>query len=175
MASTQLSLETIVALCKRRGFVYPTSEIYGGLANSYDYGPLGAELLRNIRNVWWREFITKREDMVGLDSAIMLHPQTWVASGHVGSFTDPLVEDKITHKRYRADHLIEQWLAQPANQAVKVDVTAMKTKDMADFLGTHKVLSPEGNPITEPKDFNILFETGIGVVAGEKSKVYLRG
>lgn len=175
MASPQLTLETIVALSKRRGFVYPTSEIYGGLANSYDYGPLGAELLRNIRNAWWREFITKRADMVGLDSAIMLHPQTWVASGHVGSFTDPLVEDKITHKRYRADHLIERWLAQPANQGTKVDVTAMKTQDMADFLAMHKVLSPEGNPITEPKDFNILFETGIGVVAGEKSKVYLRG
>lgn len=175
MASPQLTLETIVALSKRRGFVYPTSEIYGGLANSYDYGPLGAELLRNIRNAWWREFITKRADMVGLDSAIMLHPQTWVASGHVGSFTDPLVEDKITHKRYRADHLIEQWLAQPENQGAQVDITAMKTQDMADFLATHKVLSPEGNPITEPKDFNILFETGIGVVAGEKSKVYLRG
>jgi glycyl-tRNA synthetase len=175
MASPQLTLDTIVALCKRRGFVYPTSEIYGGLANSYDYGPLGAELLRNIRNAWWRDFITKREDMIGLDSAIILHPQTWVASGHVGSFTDPLVEDKITHKRYRADHLIEQWLARPANQGVTVDITAMKTPDMAAFLKEYKVLSPEGNPITEPKDFNILFETGIGVVAGEKSTVYLRG
>jgi len=175
MTSPQFSLDTIVALCKRRGFVYPTSEIYGGLANSYDYGPLGAELLRNIRNAWWREFITKREDMIGLDSAIMLHPQTWVASGHVGSFTDPLVEDKVTHKRYRADHLIEQWLAKPEHQAFTVDITAMKTADMAAFLTEHKVLSPEGNPITEPKDFNILFETGIGVVSGEKTKVYLRG
>ena len=175
MASPQLTLDTIVALCKRRGFVYPTSEIYGGLANSYDYGPLGAELLRNIRNAWWRDFITKREDMIGLDSAIILHPQTWVASGHVGSFTDPLVEDKITHKRYRADHLIEQWLARPENKKVAVDITAMKTPDMADFLVEFKVLSPDGNPITEPKDFNILFETGIGVVSGEKSTVYLRG
>lgn len=175
MASPQLTLDTIVALCKRRGFVYPTSEIYGGLANSYDYGPLGAELLRNIRNAWWRDFITKREDMIGLDSSIILHPQTWVASGHVGSFTDPLVEDKVTHKRYRADHLIEQWLARPENKAVTIDVTAMKTPDMAAFLKEYKVLSPEGNPITEPKDFNILFETGIGVVSGEKSTVYLRG
>jgi glycyl-tRNA synthetase len=175
MTAPQFSLDTIVALCKRRGFVYPTSEIYGGLANSYDYGPLGAELLRNIRNAWWREFVTKREDMVGLDSAIMLHPQTWVASGHVGSFTDPLVEDKVTHKRYRADHLIEQWLAKPRQQAINVDITAMKTADMAAFIAEHKVLSPEGNPITEPKDFNILFETGIGVVEGEKTTVYLRG
>jgi len=129
MASPQLTLDTIVALSKRRGFVYPTSEIYGGLANSYDYGPLGAELLRNIRNAWWREFITKREDMVGLDSAIMLHPQTWVASGHVGSFTDPLVEDKITHKRYRADHLIEQWLARPDFSTSKLLVLLTITSD----------------------------------------------
>ena len=107
---TKPTLETIVSLCKRRGFVYPTSEIYGGLANTYDYGPLGVELLNNIRQIWWRTFITSREDMVGLDSAIILHPETWVASGHVNSFTDPLVEDKVTHKRYRADHLIENWL-----------------------------------------------------------------
>ena len=86
---TRPSLETIVSLCKRRGFVYPTSEIYGGLANTYDYGPIGTELLNNIRQAWWHTFITQREDMVGLDSAIILHPETWVASGHVNSFTDP--------------------------------------------------------------------------------------
>ena len=105
-----VTLEKIAALSKRRGFVYPTSEIYGGLTSSYDYGPLGAELLRNIRNLWWHEMITTREDMVGIDSQILLHPETWVASGHVTAFNDPLVEDKVTHKRYRADHLIEQWL-----------------------------------------------------------------
>ncbi|MEZ4861042.1 MAG: glycine--tRNA ligase [Caldilineaceae bacterium] len=169
------ALDVIVALAKRRGFVYPTSEIYGGLANAYDYGPLGAQLLKNIRDAWWREFITRRDDMVGLDSAIMLHPQTWVASGHVGSFTDPLVEDKITHKRYRADHLIEAWLEAHPDQAAGVNITDMNTEAMARFIVDHKLVSPEGNPITEPKDFNILFETGIGVVAGEKSKVYLRG
>ena len=167
------TLDTLVALAKRRGFVYPTSEIYGGLANAYDYGPLGAQLLKNIRDVWWREFITKRADMVGIDSAIMLHPQTWVASGHVGSFTDPLVEDKITHKRYRADHLIEAWLARHPDSAV--NISDMKTAEMATFLREKQVLSPEGNPITEPKDFNILFETGIGSVEGEKARVYLRG
>ncbi len=108
---SETTLETITAFAKRRGFVYPTSEIYGGLASSYDYGPLGTELLRNIRDLWWREMISKRPDMVGLDSQILLHPETWVASGHVASFTDPLVEDQETHKRYRADHLLEQWLA----------------------------------------------------------------
>jgi glycyl-tRNA synthetase len=171
----QPSLETIVSLAKRRGFVFPTSEIYGGLANSYDYGPLGAELLKNIRDTWWREFITLREDMVGLDSAVILHPQTWVSSGHVSSFTDPLVEDKISHKRYRADHLIEAWLAQQATGFDDIRVDNMTIADMARFIAEHKLLSPEGNPITEPKEFNILFETGIGSVAGEKSQVYLRG
>jgi len=169
-----LSLETITALAKRRGFVYPTSEIYGGLASSYDYGPLGAELLRNIRNLWWREMIHKRPDMVGLDSQILLHPETWVASGHVASFTDPLVEDKATHKRYRADHLIELWLAEHPGE-VDLVVEDMNITDMAAFLAEHVVRSPEGNEVTTPKAFNILFETAVGVVEGEKSKVYLRG
>lgn len=171
---SQATLEKIIALCARRGFVFPSSEIYGGLANSYDYGPLGAELLKNIRDLWWREFVTKREDMVGLDSAIILHPQTWVASGHVSSFTDPLVEDKITHKRYRADHLIESWLAQQ-EQPPAINVDAMTLAEMAAFVEEHEILSPENNPITPPKEFNILFETGIGSIAGEKSTVYLRG
>ncbi len=169
------TLENIISLSTRRGFVFPTSEIYGGLANSYDYGPLGTELLRNIKNAWWREFVTKREDMVGLDSSIILHPQTWVASGHVGSFTDPLVEDKVTHKRYRADHLIEEWLSTQKDFADEVNVDAMVIEEMASFLEKHAVLSPDHNPITPPKSFNILFETGIGTVEGEKSKVYLRG
>ena len=167
-------LDQITALAKRRGFIYPTSEIYGGLTSSYDYGPLGVELLNNIKRLWWKEFITKRDDMVGLDSQIMLHPQTWVASGHVSSFADPLVEDKVTNKRYRADHLIEVWLkAHP--EASDVVVENMGIDEMAEFLQTHAVKSPDGNDITRPKSFNLLFETHLGVVAGEKSTVYLRG
>lgn len=173
---SSVSLDTIAALAKRRGFVYPTSEIYGGLGNSYDYGPMGTELMRNIRNLWWRRFIQQRSDMVGIDSSIILHPQTWVASGHVASFTDPMVEDRVTNKRYRADHLIEAWIkVQPAGSFDTVVVEKMKTPDMAKFLAENKVLSPEGNPISEPKDFNILFETSIGAVSGEKSVAYLRG
>ena len=171
----QPSLETIISLCKRRGFVYPTSEIYGGLANTYDYGPLGTELLNNIRQAWWHAFISTREDMVGLDSAIILHPQTWVASGHVSSFTDPLVEDKVTHKRYRADHLIEGWLKKQGNPPKGINIEGMSLEDMAVFIEQHGIQSPDGNPITAPKAFNILFKTGIGAVAGEKSEVYLRG
>jgi glycyl-tRNA synthetase len=170
--STQPTLDTLVALAKRRGFVYPTSQIYGGLANSYDYGPLGTELLRNIRNLWWQAFIHRRRDMVGLDTQIMQHPETWVASGHVGSFSDPLVEDKVNHKRYRADHIIEAW-AEKAGQTVEVE--DMKIEDMAVFMADHQILSPEGNPLTAPKSFNLLFETAIGSVAGEKATVYLRG
>src|SRR5690348_2930457 len=103
-------MEKIVGLGKRRGFVFPTSEIYGGLVSSYDYGPAGAALIRNIRNLWWKELIDKRDDMVGLDSQIILHPRTWEASGHVSNFNEPLVEDKVTNKRFRADHLIEAWI-----------------------------------------------------------------
>ncbi len=173
---SSVSLDTIAALAKRRGFVYPTSEIYGGLGNSYDYGPMGTELMRNIRNLWWKRFVQQRADMQGLDSAIILHPQTWVASGHVASFTDPMVEDRVTNKRYRADHLIEAWIAeQPAEKFAEVVVEKMKTPDMAKFIADNKILSPEGNPISEPKDFNILFETAIGAVSGEKSVAYLRG
>lgn len=167
-------METIVSLCKRRGFVFPTSEIYGGLMSSYDYGPLGAELLRNIRNLWWKEFIQNREDMVGLDSQIILHPQTWVASGHVGSFSDPMVEDKKTHKRYRVDHLIEAFI-EGKDQFKDLVVENLDIEEMGQFIKEHGIKSPEGNEITTPKAFNLLFETAIGSVSGEKAKVYLRG
>lgn len=175
-AAEPLTLEMIASLAKRRGFVYPTSEIYGGLGNSYDYGPLGTEVLRNIRNLWWKRFIHQRADMQGIDTSIILHPETWVASGHVASFTDPMVEDRVTNKRYRADHLIEAWIkTQPPEKFTDVVVEKMKTPDMAVFMAENKILSPDGNPISEPKDFNILFETSIGAVSGEKSIAYLRG
>lgn len=178
MQKTQVSLDEIVALAKRRGFVYPTSAIYGGLANSYDYAPLGAELLRNIKNLWWKEFITTRPDMHGLDSQIMLHPKTWEASGHTSSFSDPLVDDKKTHKRYRADHLIEAWMeAQKSagNNQEFPNVEQMSTEEMAEYIRLNNIKSPDGNEVSAPKDFNLLFETKIGTVEGEKATVYLRG
>ena len=166
-------MDELIALCKRRGFVYPTSEIYGGLANSYDYGPLGAELMRNIRDLWWKEFIHQRTDMVGLDTQIIQHPTTWVASGHVAAFSDPLVEDKVNNKRYRADHIIEAWVEK--NPIKDFVVEDLKIEEMGTFIADHKILSPDGNELTAPKTFNLLFESAIGSVAGEKSKVYLRG
>ncbi|MBP9819422.1 glycine--tRNA ligase [Candidatus Woesebacteria bacterium] len=173
--SPKPTLDEVVSLSKRRGFVYPTSSIYGGLTSSYDYGPLGAELLRSIRNAWWDFFITKRPDMVGLDSQILLHPQTWVASGHVDSFSDPLVEDVKTKKRYRADHIIEAWIETHPQTTISQSIEDMNVDDMAVFLADQNVTSPEGNPLSSPKAFNLLFETAIGSVAGEKAKVYLRG
>jgi glycyl-tRNA synthetase len=168
------TLEEIVALSKRRGFVFPTSEIYGGLTSSYDYGPLGSELLKNIKDLWWREFITLRPDMVGLDSQIMLHPETWVASGHVGSFSDPLIEDLETNKRYRADHIIEEWV-EGRDDYQNFVVEDLSTEEMSQFIKDNKIVSPEGNQFSDLKSFNLLFETSIGAVSGDKSKVYLRG
>lgn len=171
-----VSLENIISLAKRRGFIFPTSEIYGGLTSSYDYGPLGVELLNNIKELWWKEFIQKRDDMVGIDSQIMLHPQTWVASGHVTSFADPMVEDTVTHKRYRADHLIEAWMrTHPSKELTLFKIEDLNIEQMAKFIEDNKIKSAEGNPVTAPKQFNLLFETQLGVIVGEKAKVYLRG
>lgn len=171
-----ISMENIVSLAKRRGFIFPTSEIYGGLTSSYDYGPLGVELLNNIKQLWWKEFIQKRDDMVGIDSQIMLHPQTWVASGHVASFADPMVEDTVTHKRFRADHLIEAWIKiHPSKELTLFKVEDLNVEQMGEFIENNKIKSPDGNTLTKPKQFNLLFETQLGVVVGEKATVYLRG
>ncbi len=172
--TSNVTLEKIIALAKRRGFVYPTSDIYGGLASSYDYGPMGAELLRTIRNLWWEEMITRRIDMVGVDSQILLHPETWVASGHVNAFNDPLVEDKVTHKRYRADHLVEDWLAKHP-QPEEIIIENLNLEQIGALIERLKIKSPEGNEIFPPKAFNIMFQTAIGVVEGDKVPVYLRG
>ncbi len=170
------TLNDIVSLCKRRGFVYPTSEIYGGLISSYDYGPLGAELLRNIKNLWWQKMISEREDMVGIDSQIILSPKVWEASGHVANFNEPLVEDLKTHKRYRLDHLVENWLKDQTDEKFKnVVVEDFNFDQLVEFVKENKIKSPDKNEITEPKRFNSLFESKIGVLDETSSKVYLRG
>lgn len=176
---SKATLDQIVSLCKRRGFVYPTSEIYGGLANSYDYGPLGAQLIKNIRDLWWHELIESRPDMLGLDTQILQHPQTWVASGHVTAFNDPLVEDLVTHKRYRADHLIEAWLNQQKlagkENSNHLIIEDLNVEQMGQIIAEKQIKSPEGNDLSQPKAFNLLFETSIGAVADAKAKIYLRG
>ena len=165
-------MQKIVALCKRRGFVYPSSEIYGGLSNVYDYGPLGVELLRNIRELWWKTFIQSRSDIVGIESAIFMHPQVWVASGHVGGFSDPLTEDKVTHKRYRADHLIEDW--NKSKCLPEVDTDKLSIEELNQYILDNKLKSPDGNELTPIKQFNLMFETQLGTTGDNMSKIYLR-
>lgn len=159
-------MDKIVSLCKRRGFIFPGSEIYGGLANSWDFGPLGAQMKMNLKNDWWKNAVEYRDDMVGLDGAILMNPKVWEASGHVAGFNDPLVEDAVTHKRYRADHLIED--------ALGLNVDGKPLEEIAKIIKENNLKSPEGNELTEPKQFNLMFETSMGVTEEGKNAVYLR-
>lgn len=159
------SLETLIAFAKRRGFVYPGSEIYGGLAGTFDYGPLGVALKKNIEALWWRRFVETRDDMFGIESAILMNPKVWETSGHVGGFNDPLVIDQKTQKRYRADHLLEE---------AGVDPTGMSLEAMGAAITEKGILSPDGNPLSEPQQFNMMFKTSVGSVEGGEMPVYLR-
>ncbi len=161
-----VTMDNLISLCKRRGFVFPGSDIYGGLANSWDFGPLGAQMRVNLKRDWWKRAVEMRDDMVGLDGAIMMNPKVWEASGHVASFSDPLVEDLKTHKRYRADHLIEEKL--------DIDVDGEPMEKIAALIKEHNIKSPDGNELSEPKQFNLMFQTEIGKTEGEKTAVYLR-
>src|SRR3989338_5472432 len=145
METNQGKMEAIIALCKRRGFVYQGSEIYGGLAGTWDYGPLGVALKKNIEQLWWNIFVEEREDMYGIDAAILMNPAAWVASGHVGGFSDPLVECTKCKKRFRADHLSD------------------------------KAKCPEwGGVLGEERQFNMMFKTNIGATEDAVSVTYLR-
>lgn len=158
-------MEKIVNLAKRRGFIFPGSDIYGGLANSWDYGPLGVELKNNVKQAWWQRFVRGRLDVVGVDAAILMNAKVWEASGHVATFHDPLVEDTVTHERYRADHLLEQ---------AGVDPTGLGLDAMAEVITERGIKSPNGNSLTAPKAFNLMFKTQQGATAETASDVYLR-
>jgi glycyl-tRNA synthetase len=160
-----VTMDSLIALAKRRGFIYQGSEIYGGLAGTWDYGPLGVALKKNIEHLWWRMFVSDREDMYGMDAAIIMHPRAWVASGHVAGFADPLVEDLKTKKRYRADHLLED---------VGIDVKGMKLEDMDRAIKDKGIKSPEGNPLGNVRQFNMMFRTQVGATEDASSVVYLR-
>jgi glycyl-tRNA synthetase len=170
----QPTLNDITSLAKRRGFVFPGSEIYGGLANTYDFGPLGVELLRNITNYWWDYFVTKRADIFGLDSSILMSPKVWEASGHTASFTDALVDCKACHTRTRADHLIEN-AAEKVGKSVKVE--GQSVEQLAQLIKDLKIACPTcgAHDWTEPREFNLLFETHVGIVEESQSLAYLRG
>lgn len=167
MDKKNTQLEDIVSLAKRRGFIYQGSEIYGGLAGTWDYGPLGVQLKRNISNLWWRMFVESRDDMYGIDSAILMNQKVWQASGHTGAgFADPLVEDIKTKKRYRADHLLE-------DNGVE-NPEAMTYEQMDATIKEKSIKSPEGNELSEVRVFNLMFETNVGPIHDENSKAYLR-
>lgn len=170
MAETNDLMEKIVSLCKRRGFVFPGSEIYGGLANSYEYGPAGVELKKNITDAWWQYFVRSRPDMVGLDSSIILHPKVWQASGHTAGFADALIECKNCHQRTRADHLIE-------NALPDMKVEGKSDEELNQIIHEHKIKCPNCGKFdwTPVRRFNLLFETQIGIIPEAQSKAYLRG
>ncbi len=166
----KISLEQLVAFLKEQGFVFQGSEIYGGLANSWDYGPLGVELINNIKQAWWKKFVKNNRYNVGLDSAILMNKEIWVASGHIGSFSDPLIDCKKCHSRYRADKLIEDY--------TKGEKTGdgMSNEELLDFIYSHKITCPScgGLEYTDIRKFNLMFKTHQGVVEDNKSEVYLR-
>ena len=163
---SDVKLEDIVSLAKRRGFIYPGSEIYGGLAGTYDYGPLGVQLKRNITNLWWKMFVEDRDDMYGIDSTIIMNPKVWEASGHVDTFSDPLIEDVKTKKRYRLDHLLEE-------QGIE-NVDAMSLQQMAAVIKEKSIKSPDDNELGAPAQFNMMFKTHVGPVDDDQSTAYLR-
>ncbi len=165
------SMEKIVSLCKRRGFIFPGSEIYGGLANSWDYGPLGTELKNNIRDWWWKRFVQSRPDMVGIDAAIMMNPKVWFASGHVASFADAMVDCKKCQARHRADHLIED-----AYPELRVD--GRSPAELSEIILQKEIVCPvcgSKGQFTDARKFNLLFQTSLGTLESDKSTIYLRG
>lgn len=165
--SSTTSLETIVALAKRRGFIFQGSEIYGGLAGTWDYGPYGTLLKNNIKALWWQHFVTEQENMYGLDTAILMNPRIWEASGHTSAgFADPLVEDHKTNKRYRADHLLEE---AGVEHVAEMSMPAMDAK-----IKELKLKSPDGNDLSDVRMFNMMFSTQAGPIDDTSAKVYLR-
>ena len=174
MLNSEKTMEKLVALCKNRGFIYAGSEIYGGLANSWDYGPLGVELKNNIKRAWWKKFVQENPYNVGLDSAILMNPQVWVASGHVTTFNDPLIDCKSCKSRHRADKLIEDWLAENPMEGVSAE--AMSNEEMVAFIREHNIPCPVCGKcdFTDIRKFNLMFKTHQGVTEDTASEVYLR-
>lgn len=182
------SLDKIVSLAKSRGFIFQSSEIYGGLSAVYDYGPLGVELKRNIRDEWWKEMTRRHDNIVGIDASIFMHPKVWEASGHVGGFNDPMIDDKQSKKRYRADMIIEQYIlklekdgkADKAKELQELLDTAgtrkSMTQDLYDIIIENEIRAPESGAFdwTEVRQFNLMFKTAFGATSSEEDGVYLR-
>ena len=169
------TLDKIKNLCKGRGFIYPGSEIYGGLANTWDYGNLGVELKNNVKRAWWQKFIQENPYNVGVDCAILMNPQTWVASGHLGSFSDPLMDCKECHERFRADKVIEDW-AHDNNVTLESSVDGWSGEKMMDFIKEKSIPCPScgKHNFTDIRQFNLMFKTFQGVTEDASATVYLR-
>ena len=169
------TMEKIVALAKARGFVYPGSEIYGGLANTWDYGNLGVELKNNVKKAWWKKFIQESPYNVGVDCAILMNPQTWVASGHLGSFSDPLMDCKCCHERFRADKLIEDF-AKEKSITLRSSVDGWSNEEMKSFVDDNEIPCPScgKHDFTDIRQFNLMFKTFQGITEDSKAVVYLR-
>ena len=179
-------LEKLVSLAKRRGIIFPSSEIYGGLASVWDYGPIGVEIKRNVKNLWWKSFVTEREDIFGIDASILMHPNVWKASGHLDSFSDPLVECSVTGKRYREDHIFIVEIETKKEKKV-ISVEASDEEEARSLLSDEIITitnlrdtenkenpSPDGGILSEARNFNLMFKTFIGPVEDSSSTVYLR-
>ena len=175
LKNTEKTMDKIVALCKNRGFIFAGSEIYGGLANTWDYGPLGVELKNNVKKAWWKKFVQENPYNVGQDSAILMNPQTWVASGHLGGFSDPLMDCKECKERFRADKLIEDFCAEQ-NITLDKPIDAFSQEEMAAFIEEHQVPCPScgKHNFTDIRQFNLMFKTFQGVTEDAKNTVYLR-
>ena len=162
---SQAKMEDIISLCKRRGFIYQGSDVYGGLSGTWDYGPLGVQLKRNIMNLWWRMFVDERDDIYGVDAAILMNPKVWKASGHVDTFVDPLCEDTVNHRRYRTDHILKD---------NGIDVDGLTMEQMDEVIAEKGIKSPDGNPLSKSRTFNMMFKTSVGATESEDSVAYLR-
>ena len=175
MLNTEKTMDKIVALCKGRGFIFAGSEIYGGLANTWDYGPLGVELKNNIKRAWWKKFVQENKYNVGLDAAILMNPQTWVASGHLAGFSDPLMDCKECKERFRADKLIEDWCAETGYTLPK-PIDAFSQEEMKSFVEDNNIPCPTcgKHNFTDIRQFNLMFKTFQGVTEDAKNTVYLR-
>ncbi len=173
LPNSEKTMEKIVALCKNRGFVYAGSEIYGGLANSWDYGPLGVEYKNNVKKAWWKKFVQESKYNVGLDAAILMNPRTWVASGHVVNFNDPLIDCKACKMRHRADKLIEDYNAE---HGIQMTVEAMTNEEMSEYLRANNVPCPGcgKSDFTDIRKFNMMFKTYQGVTEDSTTELYMR-
>ncbi|WP_426303692.1 glycine--tRNA ligase [Candidatus Nanosynbacter sp. TM7-008] len=159
---SQAKMEDIISLCKRRGFIYQGSDVYGGLSGTWDYGPLGVQLKRNIMNLWWRMFVDERDDIYGVDAAILMNQKVWKASGHVDTFVDPLCEDVVNHRRYRTDHILKD---------NGVDADGLTMEQMDELIAEKGIKSPDGNPLSKSRTFNMMFKTFVGPSGGDSIEI----